>query len=78
MNQLQISELLFCLNSKVQPNETRSPIARFLGRDVRCTGLPNSLNRNIKWDFLMENRRKIHQGRVNKKGRMSKESYQIG
>ena len=34
MNQLQIHELIFCLNSRVQRNETRTPIARFLGKKL--------------------------------------------
>ena len=80
MNKLQIHELNFCLNSRVHPNETGSPIAiaRFFGGDVRETGLPNSFNRDIKWETLMENKRKNHQNRVNKKRRTRKESYQIG
>ena len=35
MNQLQIHELDFCLNNSIQPGQTGSPIARFLGRHTR-------------------------------------------
>ena len=50
MNQLQISEMVFALNTRIQ--------TRFFGMDV--TGnLPNSLN--LDWHFLMENRRRDHQ-----------------
>ena len=47
LNQLQIDELIFCINNQVQPNKTGSPIASFWGRDVRSTGLPNSLDRDL-------------------------------
>ena len=54
-----------------------SPIARFLGRNVRGA-IPNSLDRNINWEKMMENRALQHQKRVDKKGRKSKEIYEIG
>ena len=58
INQLQLSEMVFSLNSRVQLNDTGSPIAKFYGRDV-WGSLPNCLNRNLNWNYLMENRRKI-------------------
>ena len=69
MNQLQLSEMVFALNSRVQPNETGSPISRFFGRDVRDMNIPNSLNRSLNWEILMQNRRNVHLRRVSKKGR---------
>ena len=54
-----------------------SPIARFLGRNVRGA-IPNSLDRHINWEKMMENRALQHQKRVEKKGRKSKEIYEIG
>ena len=60
MNKLQLSDMVFSLNTSVQPNDTGSPILKFFRRDVRGS-LPNSLNRNINWSYLMKNRRNIHQ-----------------
>ena len=77
MNQLQLSEMVFALNNRIHPNDAGSLILRFFGRDVRGS-LPNSLDRNLNWRFLIENRGKIHQKRVEKKGRCSKESYVVG
>ena len=57
MNQLKISECIFAINSSVQPDGCGSPIARFFQRDVRYHGLPNSLDRSIDNQILMENRR---------------------
>ena len=54
-----------------------SPIARFLGRNVRGA-IPNSLDRHINWERMMENRALQHQKRVDKKGRKPKEIYEIG
>ena len=54
-----------------------SPIARFLGRNVRGA-IPNSLDRNINWKKMMENRALQHQKRVEKKGKKPKEIYEIG
>ena len=49
MSQLQLSEMVFALNSRIQPNGTGSPISRFFGRDVRDCNVPNSLNRSLNW-----------------------------
>ena len=54
-----------------------SPIARFFMPDVRG-GLPNSLDRSLDWRSLMENRRQAHLRRVNRKGRCTKDSFEIG
>ena len=56
MSQLQLDEMVFALNSRIQSNETGSPISRFFGRDVRDMNIPNSLNRNLNWEILMQNR----------------------
>ena len=72
MNQLQINECIFAINSRVQPDGCGSHIARFFQRDVRCHGLPNSLDRSIDYRILMENRRQAHLRRVNRKGRTKK------
>ena len=78
MNQLLISECVFAINSRVQPEGCGSHIARFFQRDVRCHGLPNSLVRSIDYRILMENRRQAHLRRVNRKGRTTKDSFKIG
>ena len=57
----------FAINSKMQPNNTGSPISRFFLRDVRAPHLPNSINRNLDGRYLMENRRKAHLKRVERK-----------
>ena len=72
MNQLQISECVFSINSRVQPGGCGSPIGDFR-RDFR-SGLPNSLDRSIDWRLLMENRRQAHLRRVNRKKRCTKDS----
>ena len=77
MNQLQISECIFAINSRIQPGGCGSAIARFFQRDVR-SGLPNSLDRSMDWKILMENRRKAHLRRVNRKGKTTKDSFEIG
>jgi len=77
MSQLQLSEMVFALNSRIQPNETGSSISRFFGWDIWDL-LPNNLNRNLNWSYLMENRRKVHLKRVARKGRCSKEASSVG
>ena len=77
MIQLQISECVFAINSRVQPDGCGSHIARFFQRDVRCHGLPNSLDRSIDCRILMENRRQAHLRRVNRKGRCTKDSFSV-
>ena len=51
MNQLQLSEMVFALNTRIQPNDAGSPISRFFRGDVRGS-LPNSLNRNLNRCFF--------------------------
>ena len=76
MSQLQINECIFAINSRVQPDGCGSPIQRFFQRDVRY-GLPNSLDRSVDYRVLMENRRQAHLRRVNRKGRTTKDSFEI-
>ena len=54
-----------------------NPIARFLGRNFRGA-IPNSLDRNINWKLMMENRALQHRKRVEKTGREAKDIYEIG
>ena len=54
MNLLQLSEMVFAINTRIQPYDTGSLLSRFFGRDVRGS-LPNSLNRNLNWSFLIVN-----------------------
>ena len=77
LSQLQIHELVYCINCREQGSGMGSPIARFLGRNVRGA-IPNSLNRNINWKLMMENRALQHQKRVESKGKKPKEIYEIG
>ena len=77
MSQLQLSEMVFALNSRIQPNGTGSPISRFFGRDVRNC-IPNSLNRSLNWEILMQNRKNVHLKRVSRKGRGTKQVYSVG
>ena len=74
---MQLSEMVFTLNSIIQPNETGSPISRFYARDVRYL-LPNLLNRNLNRTYLMENRRNVHLKKVARKGRNSNEIFSVG
>ena len=60
LSQLQIHELTYCINCREQGSGMGSPIARFLGRNVRGA-IPNSLDRNINWKMMMENRALQHQ-----------------
>ena len=77
LNQLQIHEMIYTINCREQNNGMGSPIARFLGRNTRGA-IPNSLDRNINWTMMMQNRALQHQKRVEKKGRKPKETYEIG
>ena len=77
LSQLQIHELTYCINCREQGSGMGSPIARCLGRNVRGA-IPNSLDRNINWKMMIENRALQHQKRVEKKGRKPKEMYEIG
>ena len=52
-------------------------MSRFLGHGVR-TGLPNSVDRNINWAHLMEIRAEQHQKRVDKPGKTTKCTFEIG
>ena len=76
MTQLQLSECVFAINSRIQPDRCGSPISRFFLRDVRG-GLPNSLDRNLDWKCFMENRRQDHLRRVGRKGRSTKDTVEI-
>ena len=60
ISSLQLKEILFCSNTRLQVNGAGSPLARFLGRDV-LSGLPNSLDRSLNWDQLMQIRADEHQ-----------------
>ena len=77
LNQLQIHKMIFCINCREQKGGAGSPIARFLGRDVRGS-IPNSFNRDLNWKLMMESRKQRHQQRVEKKGRKPKEQYSVG
>ena len=74
---MQIHEMIYTMNCREQNNGMGSPIARFLGRNTRGA-IPNSLDRNINWTLMMQNRALQHQKRVEKKGRKPKETYEIG
>ena len=78
MTQLQISKCIFAINSRVQPEGCGSAISRFFLRGVRTNNLPNSLDRNMDWKILMENRRKAHLRRVNRKGKLQKIHLKLG
>ena len=76
LSQLQIHELVYCINCREQGSGMGSPIARFLERNVRGA-IPNSPDRNINWNVMMENMALQHQKRVEKKGRKPKELYDV-
>ena len=63
LSQLQIHELVYCINCREQNSGMGSAIARFLGKNCRGA-IPNSLDRNINWKLMMENRAQQHQKRV--------------
>lgn len=66
VSQLQLRELVFCANAREQEEGQGSPISRFLGHGVR-SNIPNSVNRNVDWNFLMSIRASQHEKRVNKR-----------
>ena len=68
---------MFLINAREQPGGVGSPSSRFLGRGIR-TSIPNSLDRSVNWDKLIELRGVEHEKRVQKPGRCTKESYQVG
>ena len=68
---------MFLINAREQPGGVGSPSSRFLRRGVR-TGIPNSLDRSVNWDRMIELRGVEHEKRVQKPGRCSKESYVVG
>ena len=77
LSQLQIHELVYCINAREQAAGAGSPLARFLGHGVR-SGLPNSLDRSYNWKKSLEIRAELHQKRVARPGRVSKEIYEVG
>ena len=77
LTQLQLREMIFCSNSREQEGGQGSPMSRFLGHGIR-TGLPNSVDRNINWTHLMDIRAKQHQRRVDKPGKTTKDTFEIG
>ena len=76
VSQLQLREMIFCANSREQEEGQGSPISRFLGHGAR-TNLPNSVNRHIDWNHLMEIRAAQHQKRVDKPGKTSKVQFDV-
>ena len=78
LSQLQLSELVFAINSRTQ-GEQGSALTRFFGRGVRGN-LPNSLERDVNWQKQVAIRGEIRQKRVEKKGRTvgKKEVFSIG
>ena len=51
MNQLQLSECVFAINSRIKPDGCGSPILRFFLRDVR-EHLPNSLDKKLRLEIF--------------------------
>ena len=76
LSQLQLREMIFCSNSREQEEGQGSPISRFLGHGVR-TGLPNSVDSNLDWNYLMEIRAAQHQKRVDRPGKISKVQFEV-
>ena len=77
LSELQLHELLYCINAREQQGGACSPLSRFLGRGVRSS-IPNSLDRSVNWQKLMDIREAQHEKRVSKPGRCSKETYEVG
>ena len=77
LSQLQVHELVYCINAREQQGGQGSPLARFLGHGVR-SGLPNSLDRSYNWEKSLEIRAELHRKRVVHPGRVSKEIYEVG
>ena len=46
LSELQLHELLYCINAREQQGGAGSPLSRFLGRRVR-TSIANSLDRSV-------------------------------
>ena len=77
LSQLQLSEMIFCLNCRDQPNGQGNALGRFLGHGVRSP-IPNSLDRSYNWDETLKMRAAMHKARQQKKQKGPKETYNIG
>ena len=60
LSELQLHEIMFLINAREQPGGVGSPSSRFLRRGVR-TGIPNSLDRSVNWDRMIELRGVEHE-----------------
>ena len=70
MSDIQLQECAFCLNSHQQGNQG-SPNDRFLKRSVR-SWLPNSVDRNLQADELIQARQDKRSTLAQMPGRTSK------
>ena len=77
LSQLQIDEVIYCINAREQASGAGSPLVKFLGHGVRSR-LPNSLDRSYNWKKSLEIRAELHQKRVARPGRVSKEINNVG
>ena len=78
LSQLQLSKLIFCINTREHPNGQGSPLSRFLGHDVRGT-LPNSLNRSFNWDKAIEMHAAMRRKKwLQKKEHDNKDTFEVG
>ena len=66
MTQLELDELILCVNAQVQPEGQASAIDRFLGRSI-LTAIPNSLDSTYDWRESIKWRAQLRERRVQKK-----------
>ena len=74
---LQISEIVFAINSHVSQERTGSKNDRFLGRSVR-SNLPNSVNPSLDPETLIHKTIMNHKKRIKNKSKTNKLIYSPG
>ena len=77
INDLQISEIIFAINSHVSQDGTGSNNDRFLGRSVR-SGLPNSVTPSLNPETLIHKRIMNHEKKIKNKLKTNKLIYSTG
>ena len=77
ISQLELDELILCVNSQVQKAGQASSLDRFFGKSI-LTQIPNSLNMNFNWKSSMDARQRLREERVLKPEKGNKNLYQVG
>ena len=77
LSQLQLDEVMLCINSQVQPEGQHSAVDRFLGRSV-ISLISNSFNDQFVWQDAIKARAEVRERRVNRPSRGCKEAFSPG